>query len=486
VAVTAARLWLAAAFLAAGIFTAFPGLDLWFTGLFWSPEGGFYLHDWPPFRWAYVALPTLSWAIIVALLVLLAFAILARRCLGPFDRPRILFLLLSFAIGPGLLANTVLKDHWGRARPSQVVEFGGDKSFTPALLPSGQCDRNCSFVSGHAAMAFALIGFAFLPATRRRRWPAAAAALAFGCFVGVARIAQGGHFLSDTVFAALLVTGTAWLLYRFVVVGHGLDPPVLGRTTLALSRAAGTLARSLAERRWWPWLMFDLGCLAAIAAADLWLDRPLARYFQAGDDRLGSWFRRISDLGLGWGWLLLSGGFAILLFLLARTQHLAPWRARFTSRALAAGFVFVSVASSGLAADIVKILVGRTRPKLWALDGSFAWTGLAWRSDHWSFPSGHVANATGLALALYFLWPRHAAAYALFVALIALARIGAAQHYLGDTIGSVWIAVLVTCYVRGVFRRGGLAPALPGDGIIPPAPAPSWRRLLAPWPEGNP
>ncbi|MEI9985052.1 MAG: phosphatase PAP2 family protein [Aliidongia sp.] len=311
-----------------------------------------------------------------------------------FDRRHILFLLLSIAIGPGLLTNTVLKDHWGRARPSQVLEFGGSKSFTPALVPSGQCDRNCSFVSGHGAMAFSLIGFAFLPATRRRRRQVAAAALGFGAFVGLARIAQAGHFLSDTVFAALLVIGTAWLLHHWIVLRDGLEqPPMrwLGRTLLGGATRLRDAAIASADFRLRRWLTFNLACLLAIAVSALWIDRPLARHFETPDDRLTAWFHWISDLGLGWGWLVVFGGLALLLHLIGKAPRFREQRERFTAWALVPLFIFLSVALSGLAADLIKILVGRTRPKLFFLDGTYAWTGPAWRADHWSFPSGHTA-----------------------------------------------------------------------------------------------
>lgn len=483
-ALRAPWIWLAVALAAALLFSLWPGLDLWVSSLFWSPEAGFYLGDWPPFRWVYRGLPWLTWAIVLALAALLAFVILAERPVGRFDRRHILFLLLSFAIGPGLLTNTVLKDHWGRPRPSQVTEFGGALAFTPALLPGGECDHNCSFVSGHGAMGFALIGFAFLPASPRRRRQVVVAALAFGSFVGLARIAQGAHFLSDTVFAALLATGIAWLIHWLVVARDGLDHPLvrrLGTMALAGPMALWRLVVYSADFRWRRWLGFDLACAVAIAASVLWIDRPLARYFEGPDDRLTLWFQRITDLGLGLGWLVASGGLALLLFLIGRAPRFAERRERFTAWALVPLFVFLSVALSGLAADLVKILVGRTRPKLFFADGTYDWGGLAWRSDHWSFPSGHTANVAALALALYFLWPRHAVAYALFVLLIALSRIGAAQHYLSDTIGGVWIAVLVTCYLRGVFRRRGITLADARAGVIPPLPALRWTRLLAPW-----
>jgi lipid A 4'-phosphatase len=483
-------LWLLAATLAAAlVFTAWPGLDLWFTGLFWSPQSGFFLHDWPPFLFVYRGLPILTWAIVLALLALFAIVTLAERPAGPFDRKTILFLLLSFALAPGLITNTMLKDHWGRARPSQVVEFGGTKSFSPALEPAGQCERNCSFVSGHGAMAFALIGFAFLPTTQRRRQRLGAAIFTFGGFVGLARIAQGGHFLSDTVFAALLSIGTAWALHRWIVEGDGLEQPAMQALGRAASSSMLQLRDSLvisASIRWRRWLGFNRACALAILVSALWFDRPIARRFEAPDDRLTAWFHAISDLGLGWGWLVASGGAALLLWLVGKAPRFREQRERFAAWALVPGFVFLSVALSGLAADIIKILVGRTRPKLLFLDGTYAWTGWATKADHWSFPSGHVTNVAALALALYFLWPRHMLAYAAFVALIALSRVGGAQHFLGDTIGSLWVAVLVTCYLRGVFLRSGISFADAKAGVIPPRPAVSWTRLLVPGRRGSP
>ena len=72
-----------------------------------------------------------------------------------------LFMIACLGIGPGLVTNVALKDHWGRARPREVVEFGGTKVFTPALTPSRACKRNCSFVAGEASSLF-MIGFALV------------------------------------------------------------------------------------------------------------------------------------------------------------------------------------------------------------------------------------------------------------------------------------------------------------------------------------
>src|SRR5207245_414595 len=152
-----------------------------------------------------------------------------RKALWRLDRKELIFVTVATVLGPGLIANTVLKDHWGRARPYQVAEFGGERQFTPAPLPAAQCERNCAFVSGHAALGFSLVSFAFLLPFGRQRKTAIAAALAFGALVGLGRIAAGRHFLSDVVYAGLIVFATSWLLYGWIVVRDGLGDAVAGR-----------------------------------------------------------------------------------------------------------------------------------------------------------------------------------------------------------------------------------------------------------------
>ena len=40
------------------------------------------------------------------------------------------FLVVTLALGPGVVTNLILKDHWHRPRPIDVTEFGGSFRFT--------------------------------------------------------------------------------------------------------------------------------------------------------------------------------------------------------------------------------------------------------------------------------------------------------------------------------------------------------------------
>lgn len=113
------------------------------------------------------------------------------------------YLVLTMAIGPGLVVNVALKNNSHRPRPVQTQELGGAWEFRPWYRFDGQCDRNCSFVSGEASSAFWTLAPALLaPAPVRPL--AVAAALVFGTAVAALRMAFGGHYLSDSLISALL------------------------------------------------------------------------------------------------------------------------------------------------------------------------------------------------------------------------------------------------------------------------------------------
>lgn len=138
-----------------------------------------------------------------------------------------LFVVLLVALGPGLVVNTIFKDNWGRPRPREIKEFNGERDFLPVWTKgapawiNGKERRGKSFPSGHAAMAFFMIFPYFLLKDRNRKaaYACLAAGLAYGVVMGVARMAQGGHFASDVVWAAGFVYLLGLALYHVLHLG---------------------------------------------------------------------------------------------------------------------------------------------------------------------------------------------------------------------------------------------------------------------------
>jgi lipid A 4'-phosphatase len=200
-------------------FAAFPNLDLAITGLFFERGGrGFLLTNYMFYEghlWLLRLRDVAMW--IVTALALAPVAAVAVKLLRPTKpmlmSPRaVVFLLGTLVLAPGVLANTVLKEHWARPRPIEVREFYGKDQFVPWWDPRGSCDQNCSFISGESAGAFWTLAPAAL-APPQLRVAAYAAALVFGTAVGAMRIAVGGHFFTDVVFSGVFTFLIIWVAY---------------------------------------------------------------------------------------------------------------------------------------------------------------------------------------------------------------------------------------------------------------------------------
>jgi lipid A 4'-phosphatase len=176
--------------------------------------------------------------LIVSIRVVLA----QRKWLG-LEQARCAFMIAVLLIGPGVVANLILKDNVGRARPRDVIEFGGTKAFTPPLVPSRECPRNCSFVSGEASSMFAVF-FALALLLPQYRLGLLMTGLAAGTLAGAVRIVQGAHFLSDVLFAGLFMALTVSLLH-IAFIGLWRDPR---RTWSAVAAPFMPVMRLAAER----------------------------------------------------------------------------------------------------------------------------------------------------------------------------------------------------------------------------------------------
>jgi lipid A 4'-phosphatase len=171
------------------------------------------LYDWGNA----LSLGLLAWA-----LVSLVGGLFSTRLRGA-RRPAAFVLLLGLLV-PGLLVNTVLKPNWNRARPRNVVEFGGTNEFQPILSPPGDHERH-SFPSGHVASASLMVAPAFLLRRRRRRAArvALALALAWTAAMGLVRIQAGGHWLSDCLWSLGLTYVGACLLGAWLLGGSAAE-----------------------------------------------------------------------------------------------------------------------------------------------------------------------------------------------------------------------------------------------------------------------
>lgn len=201
------------------VLAVFPGIDLAVSEMVYDAgRGGFYLgHS----LLMDVLQEVTSYASAVFLLGCLGWWLVVQRVRDVRWRVSdrmMAYLLLAFLIGPVLVVSLGFKEHWGRNRPVETANFGGEARFQPYYLPYGVCEDDCSFSSGHSSrgfyfMALAIAAYGLGWAHRRL---ILASAIGFGSLAAGLRVIEGKHFLSDVTLSAIIVTYVAWVLFRLI------------------------------------------------------------------------------------------------------------------------------------------------------------------------------------------------------------------------------------------------------------------------------
>lgn len=200
-------------------------------------------------------------------------------------------------------------------------------------------------------------------------------------------------------------------------------------------------SRTDRTRRAWAWwgagllaAGIALGALLRLPGADptpldVWWDGVLS----ATPDGPALWVSLFMDAAGGGRIATLWVPLAVVAILLVARR---PWAAGY--------FVVASLASVGVV-QVLKHVLGRARPE-----------DILVVSDVGSFPSGHVANAATLGLALWLVLPRPwlAALAGAWIALMAFARTYVSAHWLTDTIGGALIGSGAALLVAVAFARG--------------------------------
>lgn len=128
-------------------------------------------------------------------------------------------------------------------------------------------------------------------------------------------------------------------------------------------------------------------------------------------------------------------------------------------------YFFAAVGVSGILVQVVKHVVGRARPKLFAVDGAFSFHPLSAQNVLASFPSGHTTSAFAAAVALGYVKPAWRWALLGCALLIGLSRIVVGAHFPSDVVGGAALGTSVSLGLARSFARRGLAFASRGGRV---------------------
>lgn len=241
------------------LFSIWPTVDIMVSGTFFQSDGTFWLAESALAESLRIPIWLASVAVAIMASVMLCIS-LSRGPLAKTPWRLWAFVTALYVIGPGLLVNGLLKQNWGRARPDAVEAFGGVKLFTPPFEMAGQCQFNCSFVSGEAASAavMAIVLATIIGSKVAKPWRGLMFVGLAGLFIFASgmRVASGRHFLSDAVFAGLFMAMIARLLYRVFGIATVRNDNLLSAAwgdildvTLAVRQAVGRAFASIGADR---------------------------------------------------------------------------------------------------------------------------------------------------------------------------------------------------------------------------------------------
>jgi membrane-associated phospholipid phosphatase len=191
---------------------------------------------------------------------------------------------------------------------------------------------------------------------------------------------------------------------------------------------------------------------AVLASVALLLDMPLLKFVRSGG--LPGDLRKLLDLSEIFGHGLGIALICLTICVLDRARR------RCLPRLLACAI------GAGLLADLVKLTIARTRPRVFDLPtvwesfrGAFPSLTIDWHtmwdSNLQSFPSGHTAAAVGLAIGMSYLYPHGRWLFTFFAVLAAMQRISSSAHFLSDTLGGAAVGCLASLLCLSPRLLGG-------------------------------
>lgn len=209
----------------------FSNLDISLQNLFYSTVKTWKFGSQQPwnFFYHYGNYPILIFIILSLIFFIVSFWGNTSKWL--FCRKATLFFILVLLLGPGLLVNGVLKEHVGRPRPREIINYGGTEPFVP-ILQHGTAGKGKSFPCGHCSMAFMLITPFFLLRKKHKLLSllVLGIGLIYSLLMSIARMSQGGHFASDAIWAGIVVYFSSLIVYYI------LQPDNIADTQKKISR----------------------------------------------------------------------------------------------------------------------------------------------------------------------------------------------------------------------------------------------------------
>ena len=179
-----------------------------------------------------------------------------------------------------------------------------------------------------------------------------------------------------------------------------------------------------------------------VGLALVFLDPEIMPLQRTISPEVARFFRSITDVGDSAFILVPTGLFCLVILLLDWSRHAACIRAGVNRAFFYSGYIFFSVAASGLLVIVLKILFGRARPRYFESLGAYHFNLFTTGAGNASFPSGHATTVAAFCAALIILFPRWRLVIIAFGLLGAFSRVFVGAHYPSDVLLGIFIGTV--------------------------------------------
>jgi len=196
---------------------------------------------------------------------------------------------------------------------------------------------------------------------------------------------------------------------------------------------------SSAKSHRWLWLLAGLVVVVVAFILDNRVDAALDATRNPALKNFAGWCSKIGE-----GWVPAAVGFFFAaVFLIFRRPVVAA----------KIFFVMLTCELTGLAATILRVIFGRTRPLNHEVAQGFYGV---WYDGHWiigkfaysSFPSGHAATAVGLAAAAWLVHRGWGVVALLYALAVIWSRVALECHHLSDVLASTVLSIALAVWLK--------------------------------------
>ena len=186
------------------------------------------------------------------------------------------------------------------------------------------------------------------------------------------------------------------------------------------------------------------------------IDVEIYNYFSelkygVGEGYLKLFFINITELGDSlWYFLIFFLVFLISFF--AKKINLISIKNYYYLRNFSL-FSFIYLLLTGVITQIIKHLVGRTRPNHFNLDEAVFFKFFTTNSAFHSFPSGHSSTIIAITLILCLVLPSLRFYLYIFGSIVAISRVVVGAHYITDVIAGAIIAIIVFKLLKIFYKK---------------------------------